>query len=80
MASPGDSKVSRSPWARARGMAKQTPPQRNRYVDFLRALSILAVATGAEAMQLRAERLSARRWPAAGRHRLPQAIRLTAAA
>lgn len=46
MASPGDSKVSRSPWARARGMAKQTPPQRNRYVDFLRALSILAVVVG----------------------------------
>lgn len=44
------------------------------------ALSILAVATGAEAMQLRAERLTARRWPAAGRGQLPQAIRLSATA
>ena len=28
-------------WSRARAMAEQTPPERNRYVDFLRALSIM---------------------------------------
>ena len=28
-------------WGRARAMAEQTPPERNRYVDFLRALSIM---------------------------------------
>lgn len=33
-------------WARARDMALQTPPSRNRYVDFLRAFSILAVVVG----------------------------------
>ena len=33
-------------WGRARMMAEQTPPERNRYVDFLRALSILAVVVG----------------------------------
>lgn len=33
-------------WARAIAMAKDTPPERNRYVDFLRALSILAVVCG----------------------------------
>jgi peptidoglycan/LPS O-acetylase OafA/YrhL len=27
-------------------MAQQAPPERNRYVDFLRALSILAVVVG----------------------------------
>jgi fucose 4-O-acetylase-like acetyltransferase len=27
-------------------MAEQTPPGRNRYVDFLRAVSILAVVIG----------------------------------
>ncbi len=33
-------------WSRARNMAMQAPPERNRYVDFLRALSILAVVVG----------------------------------
>jgi hypothetical protein len=33
-------------WARARELALQTPPERNRYVDFLRALSICAVVVG----------------------------------
>ncbi|MFM5886578.1 MAG: acyltransferase family protein [Novosphingobium sp.] len=33
-------------WARAAQIAQQTPPSRNRYVDFLRALSILAVVVG----------------------------------
>lgn len=33
-------------WGRALAMAEQTPPSRNRYVDFLRALSILAVVIG----------------------------------
>ncbi len=39
-------KTRRSLWARARYMAEQAPPERNRYVDFLRALSILAVVIG----------------------------------
>ncbi len=34
------------PWAAARGLAEQTPESRNRYVDFLRALSIGAVVFG----------------------------------
>lgn len=33
-------------WARAAEMAGMAPPERNRYVDFLRALSILAVVIG----------------------------------
>ena len=33
-------------WSQAKEMAVQTPPNRNRYVDFLRALSILVVITG----------------------------------
>jgi len=33
-------------WSRARAMAEATPPERNRYVDFLRAFSILAVVVG----------------------------------
>jgi peptidoglycan/LPS O-acetylase OafA/YrhL len=33
-------------WAQAKSMAAQTPPERNRYVDFLRAVSILMVVTG----------------------------------
>ncbi len=33
-------------WSRARDVAVQAPPTRNRYVDFLRALSILAVVVG----------------------------------
>lgn len=35
-----------SPWSRALSLASQTPPSRNRYVDFLRALSIGAVILG----------------------------------
>lgn len=38
--------VRKSLWTRARDMAAQAPPERNRYVDFLRALSILAVVVG----------------------------------
>jgi len=38
--------VRKSIWSRAREMAQQAPPERNRYVDFLRALSILAVVVG----------------------------------
>ena len=33
-------------WSTARSLAEQTPPERNRYVDFLRAVSILAVIVG----------------------------------
>ena len=33
-------------WSRARTMAEQAPPTRNRYVDFLRAFSSLAVVVG----------------------------------
>jgi len=33
-------------WNQAKQMAEQTPDDRNRYVDFLRAVSILAVITG----------------------------------
>lgn len=33
-------------WSDAKSMAAQTPEERNRYVDFLRALSILVVITG----------------------------------
>jgi len=33
-------------WSQARTMAAQTPADRNRYVDFLRAASILVVITG----------------------------------
>ena len=33
-------------WSQARDMAAQTPDERNRYVDFLRAVSILMVVTG----------------------------------
>ncbi len=33
-------------WSQAKDMAAQTPDERNRYVDFLRAVSILAVITG----------------------------------
>ena len=36
----------RSAWSAAREMAERTPPERNRYVDFLRALSIGAVIIG----------------------------------
>jgi peptidoglycan/LPS O-acetylase OafA/YrhL len=33
-------------WTTARSLAEQTPPERNRYVDFLRAVSILVVIVG----------------------------------
>ena len=33
-------------WNKAKVLAEQAPPERNRYVDFLRALSILAVVVG----------------------------------
>lgn len=33
-------------WGKAKAMAEKAPPERNRYVDFLRALSILAVVVG----------------------------------
>ena len=33
-------------WAKAAEMAGKAPPARNRYVDFLRALSIMAVVSG----------------------------------
>lgn len=33
-------------WAKAAEMAAKAPPERNRYVDFLRALSIMAVVVG----------------------------------
>ena len=33
-------------WAAAKGLAERTPPARNRYADFLRALSIGAVVVG----------------------------------
>jgi hypothetical protein len=36
----------RSAWGQALELARQTPPERNRYVDFLRAVSILAVVSG----------------------------------
>jgi len=36
----------KSPWTRAAEMARQTPDARNRYVDFLRMLSILSVVVG----------------------------------
>ena len=33
-------------WSIAKDMAAKTPPERNRYVDFLRAVSILVVVIG----------------------------------
>ena len=36
----------RSLWGKARAMAEKAPPDRNRYVDFLRAFSILCVVVG----------------------------------
>jgi peptidoglycan/LPS O-acetylase OafA/YrhL len=33
-------------WSQAREMAMQTPQHRNRYVDFLRSVSILIVIAG----------------------------------
>lgn len=35
-----------NPWSRARDLASQTPPQRERYLDFLRAAAILIVVFG----------------------------------
>lgn len=42
----GNSQKAKGIWSRAQNMALQAPPSRNRYVDFLRALSILAVVVG----------------------------------
>ena len=36
----------KSLWGKARAMAEKAPPERNRYVDFLRAFSILCVVVG----------------------------------
>ena len=33
-------------WSRAAGLADRTPSSRNRYVDFLRAISMLMVTVG----------------------------------
>jgi len=33
-------------WSKARELAVMTPPERNRWVDFLRAISIMAVVFG----------------------------------
>jgi uncharacterized membrane protein len=33
-------------WRKARELAQMTPPERNRWVDFLRAVSILAMVCG----------------------------------
>ncbi|MXO90583.1 acyltransferase family protein [Pontixanthobacter aquaemixtae] len=38
--------MKRTMWSKAREMAEMAPPERNRYVDFLRAFSILAVVVG----------------------------------
>ena len=38
--------ANKSMWARAAEVARQTPPERNRYVDLLRAMSISAVVFG----------------------------------
>lgn len=46
MASSAEKPVKKTPWSRARNMAQLAPPERNRYVDFLRAFSILAVVIG----------------------------------
>ncbi len=41
-----ESRPPRGMWRRALWYAERTPEERNRYVDFLRALSILAVVLG----------------------------------
>ena len=46
MATDHDGPRPRGLWGKARALAEQAPPERNRYVDFLRALSILAVVVG----------------------------------
>jgi hypothetical protein len=43
---PTEGKTSAGLWARAAAVAARTPPTRNRYVDFLRAVSICAVVFG----------------------------------
>ena len=35
-----------SSWSRAAELADRTPPSRNRYIDFLRAISMLVVTVG----------------------------------
>ncbi len=45
MAAPGNAEKA-TLWSRAEAMALRAPPERNRYVDFLRAFSILAVVVG----------------------------------
>ena len=44
--SKADRRENRGLWAQASRLAEQTPSSRNRYVDFLRGLSILAVVLG----------------------------------
>jgi hypothetical protein len=47
MAGPGGDNMNKQGiWQKASAMAAQTPESRNRYVDFLRALSIMAVISG----------------------------------
>lgn len=46
MATDQDKPKPRGLWGKAQALAEQAPPERNRYVDFLRALSILAVVVG----------------------------------
>ncbi|GAA0482942.1 acyltransferase family protein [Parasphingorhabdus litoris] len=46
MSAQGDVTAKRTLWSRAEEMARKAPPERNRYVDFLRAFSILAVVIG----------------------------------
>ncbi len=43
---PSETAVKRSAWSQARRLADQTPPTRNRCVDLLRAVSIMAVVLG----------------------------------
>ncbi len=40
------SSAKRTLWSQAQAMAQMAPPERNRFVDFLRAFSILAVVIG----------------------------------
>ena len=46
MSSIEGSKLRRTLWGQAQELAQMAPPERNRWVDFLRALSILAVVFG----------------------------------
>ena len=46
MSEQAAAKPKRTLWSRAEEMALKAPPERNRYVDFLRAFSILAVVIG----------------------------------